>query len=214
MAALVPSDASRARRLGIFLAGLVCVAVGVACMIRAELGVAPYDVLTTGLHERFGIPMALAAVLLPMVFLAAGAALGGRLGVGSLLAVVLVGPMLGVALDVLPDLDAMAPRLVLYAGGFVVLVVGVALVIVPELGAGPAELLMLAIHQRGLALVPVRTGIELACVAAGWALGGQVGAGTVVFALLVGPALGQALDRLGYATRPAAEVAGSPGIGG
>ena len=48
---------------------------------------------------------------------------------------------------------------------------------------------MLAIHDRAIPLAPVRTGIELTCVAIGWAMGGQVGVGTVVFAVLIGPAL-------------------------
>jgi uncharacterized membrane protein YczE len=203
---LVPPEASRRRRVTVLLVGLACVAIGVACTIEAELGVAPYDVLSTGLRDRFGIPIALAAILLPLAFIAAGRALGGRPGVGSVLAVALVGPMLGFVLHLIPHVEPMVPRLALYAGGFLVLTVGIALVIVPGIGAGPAELLMLAIHQRGYPLAPVRTAIEIGSVAVGWALGGQVGAGTVVFALLIGPALRRVLELLGYDTRAPAEA--------
>jgi uncharacterized membrane protein YczE len=201
---IVPAAASPARRIGVLLVGLVLVAVGVACTIQAEVGVAPYDVLSTGLRDLFDIPIGLAAVLLPIVFLALGALLGGRLGLGSLLAVALVGPMLGLVLDRLPEVEAMAPRLAFYGVGFVLLTLGIALVIVPEIGPGPAELLMLAIHERGHALAPVRTGIELTSVGVGWAMGGQVGVGTLVFAVLIGPALRRTLEGLGYDTRRAA----------
>jgi uncharacterized membrane protein YczE len=72
------------------------------------------------------------------------------------------------------------------------------LVIVPELGAGPAELVMLAVADKGYPLAPVRTGIELVSVAVGFALGGQVGVGTLVFAVIIGPALRRTLTFAGY----------------
>ncbi len=209
----VPADASMRRRLLVLLLGLAVVAFGVALTIQAELGVAPYDVLTTGLRDTFGIPIGVAAVILPAVFMALGMLLGGRIGPGSVLAVVLVGPMLGGYLAVLPDLEAMAPRLGFFVAGFVTIAVGITMVIVPEIGPGPAELLMLAVHERGYPLAPSRTGIELACVAVGWVMGGQVGVGTVVFALLIGPALRRTLTAAGYDPKRAAEASdtASPG---
>jgi uncharacterized membrane protein YczE len=202
------------RRVAILLAGLVIVATGVACTIQAELGVAPYDVLTTGLRDLFDIPIGLAAMLLPMVFMGLGVLLGGRFGVGSVLALVLVGPMLGGVLALLPEIEALPPRLALFVVGFVILTIGITAVIVPQIGPGPAELLMLAIHERGYPLAPVRTGIELTSVAVGWGMGGQVGAGTVVFALLIGPALRRSLEWAGFDSAAAADAsdAAAPGV--
>jgi uncharacterized membrane protein YczE len=186
------------RRLSVQVVGIALVATGVALTIQAELGVAPYDVVTTGLHELFDIPIGVAAVLLPLLFVAIGALLGARLGAGTALDVLLVGPVLGLVLDHLPEVDALAPRMGLYAVGFVVLTVGIVLVIVPELGAGPAELVMLAVADKGYPLAPARTVIELVCVAVGFAIGGQVGVGTLAFALLIGPALRRTLTFVGY----------------
>jgi uncharacterized membrane protein YczE len=210
---LIAPDASTRRRVLVLLLGLAIVAVGVACTIEAELGVAPYDVLTTGLRDTFGIPIGVAAIILPAIFMVLGVVLGGRIGPGSLLAVALVGPRLGGALAVLPGVEAMLPRLLLFAAGFVVITTGITLVVVPEIGPGPAELLMLAVHQRGVPLASARTGIEVACVAVGWAMGGQVGAGTIVFALAIGVALRWSLTAAGYDARRAAEAsdAASPG---
>lgn len=198
MPVLVPTGASAVRRYGVHLAGLVGVGTGVALTIRAELGVAPYDVVTTGMHELLGIPIGAAAVLLPLLFLGLGVAVGGRVGPGSALAVALVGPVLGAVLQVLPDTALLVPRLAMFALGFVAITAGIVLVILPDLGAGPAEVLMLAVADRGYPLAPARTGIELVCVATGFAMGGQVGAGTLVFALLIGPALRRALHVAGY----------------
>jgi uncharacterized membrane protein YczE len=200
------ADSPVARRLGTLALGLALVGVGVAVTIRAEIGVAPYDVLTTGLVALTGIPIGIAAMLLPTVFVAIGLLIGGRPGPGTVLAVLLVGPILGLALDALPLQEAMAVRLAYFAVGFVVIAAGITAVVISEIGSGPAELVMLAIHDRGYPLAPVRTGIELTCVAFGWAMGGQVGVGTVVFALLIGPTLKRTLAAAGFDAARASEA--------
>jgi uncharacterized membrane protein YczE len=195
------------RRLGILGVGVVLVAVGVALMIRADVGVAPYDVLSTGLADLTGMPIGAAAVVLPLAFTALGVALGGRPGVGTVIAVAAVGPILGGALALLPEVDPMAPRLALFTVGIVLVATGVTAVVVAEVGPGPAELVMLAIHDRGYPLAPVRTGIEVVSVALGWLLGGQVGAGTAVFAVVIGPMLRRMLDAAGYRSAVVVEPA-------
>jgi uncharacterized membrane protein YczE len=195
-----------ARRLGTLGIGFVLVAAGVAMMIRGEIGVAPYDVLTTGIADAAGIEIGIAAMLLPLAFTLLGWALGRRPGPGTLLAVVLVGPILGFFLDALPHHEAMAPRLLLFALGFLLIGAGVTAVVVAEIGPGPAEIVMLAIHDKGYPLAPARTGIELTCVALGWIIGGQIGAGTVVVAVLIGPLLRWMLTTAGFDANRTAEV--------
>jgi uncharacterized membrane protein YczE len=195
------------------LVGLVLVAVGVGFSIRAELGVAPFDVLTTGLASSVDLEIGVAAMIVPLVFVALAVAIGGRPGPGTVVAVLLVGPILGLVLRVLPDLDALAPRLGLFVIGFFVLSAGITAVVVADVGPGPAELLMLAVHDRGVAISPARTGIEVVSVAVGWVLGGQVGVGTVLVALLIGPVLQRFLTWVGFERAKAAEVSecASPG---
>jgi uncharacterized membrane protein YczE len=213
MALAAPPDASVSRRLGTLALGLVLVGVGVALTITAEIGVAPYDVLTTGLVDLTGVPIGLAAMLLPLAFVAIGWGLGRRPGPGTVLAVLLVGPILGLTLDALPAYEAMGPRLGLFAVGFALVAAGITAVVVAEIGPGPAELVMLALHERGHPLAPVRTAIELTSVAVGFAMGGQVGLGTLVFASLIGVTLRWMLTTAGYVARPASEASdcASPG---
>ena len=116
----------------------------------------------------------------------------------------LVGPVLGVVLDALPSQDALEPRLAYFVAGFVFITAGITLVVVANMGPGPAELVMLAIHAKGFSLAPARTAIEVICVALGWAMGGQVGLGTMLFAVLVGPALKRTLSIAGFSARPLA----------
>ncbi|MGV3759420.1 MAG: YczE/YyaS/YitT family protein [Actinomycetota bacterium] len=197
------------RRLGVLALGLVLVATGVAMMIRGELGVAPYDVLTTGLAEATGLEIGLAAMVLPLLFTLLGWALGRRPGPGTVLAVLLVGPILGLVLRILAERELLAIRIPLFAVGFVLIAAGITAVIVAEIGPGPAEIVMLAIHDRGFPLAPTRTGIEVACVALGWVLGGQIGVGTVIVAVLIGPVLKHMLAFAGYPTAPAPTARGT-----
>src|SRR5262245_34237164 len=75
------------RRIALLLAGFTLVGSGVAAMITAELGVAPYDVVVTGLVEVTGWPIGVVAMILPIVFTGVGFLLGGRVGPATLLAV-------------------------------------------------------------------------------------------------------------------------------
>jgi uncharacterized membrane protein YczE len=213
MPTVLAPGAPLGRRVAVQALGILAVSAGVALTIQAELGVAPYDVVTTGLHEQTGMSIGLAAVLLPLLFVGLGLAVGGRVGVGTLFDLFLVGPVLGLILALLPEVHLLAVRVPMYAAGFCLITAGIVLVILPELGAGPAEVLMLAIADRGLPLAPVRTGIELVCVAVGFAMGGQIGFGTLAFAVLVGPALRRTLTYVGYDEARAAtrSDAASPG---
>jgi uncharacterized membrane protein YczE len=193
-----PPDSTRRRRAGTLLGGFVLVAGGIALMIRAEVGVSPWDVLNTGLAETFDIPIGVAATLLPAVATVIGLLLGGRLGPGTVLAVLLVGPMLGGALALLPEVEPLAVRIPAFAVGVVLTAAGITAVIAADWGAGPAEVVMLAIHERGVDLARARTGIELVTFLAGAALGGQFGVGTAVFAVGIGPLLRWMLRRAGY----------------
>jgi uncharacterized membrane protein YczE len=191
-------DAPVARKLGTLAFGLLLVASGVALMIRAELGVAPWDVLNTGLAKAAGVDIGVAAMVLPLAVSLLGWALGRRPGPGTVLAVLLVGPMLSAILRQIPHQEALVTRVAFFAVAFVVIAAGITAVIVAEFGPGPAEMVMLAIHDRGYPLAASRTAMELVCVSVGWAIGGQVGVGTVAVAVLLGPTLRRMLTATGF----------------
>lgn len=188
------------------------VGAGVSLTIRASLGVAPYDVLITGLAGIAGVPIGVAALAASLAFMAAGAALGGRIGPGTVMAAAAVGPAVQLGLELAPPVEALALRLAMFALGSLAIACGITLVVLAELGPGPVELVMLALQGRGHGLVPARTAIELGSVCAGWAMGGQLGVGTVVFALAIGPSLRLLLERAGYrGPAPDAAKAAAPG---
>jgi uncharacterized membrane protein YczE len=84
-----------------------------------------------------------------------------------------------------------------YAAGLILLAIATGLYIGARLGPGPRDGLMTGLHRRtGLRIWIVRTGIEVTVLAIGWVLGGQVGIGTLAFALLIGPMINLTLPVL------------------
>ena len=82
------------------------------------------------------------------------------------------------------------------AGGIMLIGLGSGLYIGAGMGPGPRDGLMTGLARRGLSIGAVRTGLEVSVLAVGWLLGGTVGAGTVAFALAIGPLVGFFLPRL------------------
>lgn len=195
--AVSPADGN-VRRLATLAAGLPLISVGVACTIRADIGVAPYDVLLTGTVAFTGIGIGLAAMLLPLLFILTGVALGASTRPGTYISALTIGPVLGLVLPALPFPPSISAQLAYFMAGFFSVVAGITLVVAADIGPGPLEIVMLALDAKGYPLARSRTGIEVVCVVLGWAMGGQVGAGTIVFALLTGVTLRHTLTLVGF----------------
>ncbi|WP_435817962.1 YczE/YyaS/YitT family protein [Actinomadura geliboluensis] len=198
-----------ARRLVQLYVGLALYGLGIALQVSSGLGNDPWDVFHQGLSRRFGLSIGAWIIIAGAVVMLAWIPLRQRPGIGTISNVVLVGVFADLFLWLLPAPDALAFR-----WGFLVVAVlvgGVATgcYIGAGLGPGPRDGLMTGIAARGHSLRVVRTGIELAVLAAGWLLGGTVGLGTVLYALAIGPLTHVFLPML-TVKAPAAEPAPEP----
>ncbi|MGP8206467.1 MAG: YczE/YyaS/YitT family protein [Acidimicrobiales bacterium] len=182
----VPSD-HRARRAAQLIAGLTLYGTSDGLLLRARLGVDPWDVLHQGLSRTFGLQVGTWSILVGAIVLVGWAPLRQRLGVGTLCNVVLIGVVVNVTLSVFPPLTEMAERVPVLVAAVFLNGVATGLYIGAGLGPGPRDGLMTGISKRGHSLRATRTVIELMALAAGWALGGNVGAGTILYALSIGP---------------------------
>lgn len=194
--ALVPARADLGRRLVRLLPGLVLVGAGLALMVRADLGLGPWEALHQGLSRRTGVPIGRMGILVGVVVLVGWVPLRQRPGIGTVCNVVLIGLVIDAVLGALPAQRALAVRVGLLAAGIVLAGLGSGLYIGAGLGPGPRDGLMTGLAARGHSLRLVRTLIELSALAAGWALGGTVGVGTVAFAVGIGPLVQLFLGRL------------------
>jgi uncharacterized membrane protein YczE len=176
------------RRLVQLYLGLALYGVSMALMIRSALGNMPWDVLHQGLSERLGWSLGTVTVVVGALVLLCWIPLRQRPGLGTVSNVVVIGVAVDAALAVVPDVHAMAGRIALATGGILLNAVATALYIGARFGPGPRDGLMTGLVGRtGWSLRLVRTGIEVAVVLSGWALGGTLGVGTVVYALAIGP---------------------------
>lgn len=191
-----PTLAELRVRLPRMLLGLFVLGTGVALTIEARLGVSPYDVLHQGLSEVTGLSFGVVVVLLGLAILVVWIPLGQRFGVGTLINTLTVGFIVDLWLEVLSRPDDAALRWVMLLVGVVVTALGIGLYIGAGLGPGPRDGLMTGIAAKGLPIWAVRTGLELVALVAGWALGGDVGVGTVLFAFAIGPLGHWFLNRL------------------
>ena len=180
-------------RFLVFLAGTALVGAGIGTMVTADLGVAPTDVLSTGVAEQLGINVGLAAWLMGTLITLIAWGAGRAPTVGTFLGSILVGGGAAVALALLPDVDGLPLRITLLVGGLVVIYVGIIAIVASAAGTGPLELMMLAIADRGVPLHVARWLLEGTLLVAGALLGGQLGIGTVLFAVLTGPILAWSL---------------------
>lgn len=176
------------RRLGQLLLGLALYGVSLAFVLRAGLGLAPWDVLHQGLAERTGVSFGLVLVVVSFLVLLAWIPLRQRPGFGTLANALLVGVFVDLSLSVLDDAHGWALRVGLLVSGVLLNGLATALYIGASLGAGPRDGLMTGLVRRtGRSVRVVRTALELGVLAVGFLLGGSVGIGTVVYALLIGP---------------------------
>jgi uncharacterized membrane protein YczE len=185
------------RRLVQLTLGLALYGVSLAFVLRAGLGLAPWDVLHQGLAERTGVSIGVVLVVMSFVVLLAWIPLRQRPGFGTLANAVLVGVFVDLTLLVLDDAQSWALRVLLLVSGVLLNGVATALYIGASLGAGPRDGLMTGLVRRtGRSVRVVRTVLEVGVLALGFVLGGTVGVGTVLYALAIGPIAHALLPRL------------------
>jgi uncharacterized membrane protein YczE len=182
------------RRFVQLFVGLFFYGIGIALIVRGELGVAPWDVLTQGIAKQTGLGFGLLTVITSGVVLLLWIPIRQRLGFGTVMNALLVGPAADVGLWLIPPGLDLWVRIILLPAGIVVLAIATGLYIGAHFGPGPRDGLMTGLHAvTGWPIWIVRTGIEVTVLAAGWLLGGNVGIGTLAFALLIGPLCGWAI---------------------
>ena len=171
------------------LVGLVLYGVSIALMVESGLGLAPWSVFEQGLSRVTGIGLGWVLIMVGAAVLLLWIPLRQRPGVGTVANVVVVGLALDAALALLPAVDGLPLQIAFVVGGVGLNGVATGLYIGAGLGPGPRDGLMTGLVGRfpRLSIRLVRTGIEATVLAAGFLLGGTAGAGTVLYALAIGP---------------------------
>jgi hypothetical protein len=127
------------RRISQLLVGLFLYGFGIALMVRGAIGVAPWDVLPQGIALQTGLPFGLVTNIVGAVVLLLWIPIRQKPGIGTVLNVLLVGPSAQVGLWVIPEVDDLFSRVVLFAGGLAMIAHATGLYIGARFGPGPRD---------------------------------------------------------------------------
>ncbi|CCI54818.1 MAG: YitT family protein [Tetrasphaera jenkinsii] len=168
--------------------GLVLYGVSMAMMLRSGLGLDPWDVFHQGVQTHWGVSFGTVVIVTSFLVLLLWIPLRQWPGLGTLLNSVLIGLATDATLRFLAAPEHLVGRWGLLLGGIVANGLAGALYIGSQFGPGPRDGLMTGFARRtGRSIRLVRTSIEVTVLVLGWFLGGTVGLGTVLYAVLIGP---------------------------
>ena len=174
-------------RTGALLVGLTGYGFSMALMVRAGLGLDPWDVFHQGLAGRTGMTIGIASAVVGVAVLLAWIPLRNRPGIGTVANVIVIAITVDAGMALLPTPESLPVRVTMMLGAVVLNALSTVLYIGAGMGPGPRDGLMTGLVARtGLSVRLVRTSIEATVLAVGWLLGGTVGIGTVVYALGIG----------------------------
>jgi uncharacterized membrane protein YczE len=197
------------------LLGLIGYGFSMAVMVRAGLGLDPWDVFHQGLSLKTGMTIGTASAVVGVAVLCAWVPLRNRPGIGTVANVIVIAVTVDAGLAILSTPASLPVRIAMMVGAVVLNAISTVLYIGAGLGPGPRDGLMTGLVVRtGLSVRLVRTSIEATVLAVGWLLGGTVGVGTVLYALAIGPLVqffmritpNRVLARSGWASVVAAPV--------
>lgn len=175
------------RRLAQLYIGLALYGLGIALQVASRLGNDPWDTLHQGLARQTGLSIGTWIIIAGALVMLLWIPLRQRPGIGTISNVILVGVFADLFLWLLPDPHGLPLRsgylvAAILVGGF-----ATGCYIGAGLGPGPRDGLMTGLAARGHSVRVVRTGIEVTVLLLGWALGGTVGVGTLLYAVTIGP---------------------------
>ncbi len=198
------SPSRTGRRLIQLYVGLGLYGASSALLVRSGLGLEPWNVLHQGLAELTGLTIGIVSIIVGAAVLLLWIPLRQRPGLGTVSNVFVVGIALDGTLAAVPAAHTLAVRVPLLLAGILLNGVATGLYISARFGPGPRDGLMTGLHRRtGRSIRLMRTAVEVAVVVTGFALGGTIGIGTLLYAVSIGP-LAQVFLRV-FAVRPASD---------
>lgn len=197
---------ARPSTLVVLVFGLWLFGTGEALLVVAELGNGPWTVLAQGVSTRTSLSIGVATLVVSAGVLLLWLPLRERPGLGTIANAVVIAAALQVGVWLLPHPDPTWLKVIFVFAGIALIGLGSGLYLTTNLGPGPRDGWMTGIHHRfDIPVTRVRLGIEVTVLVIGWLLGGTIGIGTVLFALLIGPSVGWGLKLMDRGERVASD---------
>ena len=175
------------KRVLILFFGLAIFGLGDGLIIQSGLGNAPWSVLAQGIALKSGLSIGTSTLIVGSLVLALWIPLRERPGFGTLSNIIIISLFIEIATNIFPKQENIVLGVIFTLVGIAMVGIGSSLYITCGLGPGPRDGAMTGLHQRtGVRVGRVRLGLEVVVSIAGALLGGTLGLGTLLFALLIG----------------------------
>lgn len=188
------------QRILVLIFGLMIFGVGEAFLVVTSLGNSPWVVLSEGISLNSTLNIGESTFLVSVVVLLLWIPLRQKPGFGTLANIVVIAASIEIGLLIIPVVENIYLKYFYVLFGIALVGIGSALYITCGLGTGPRDGLMTGLHYKtGVRVGRVRLGIEVVALSIGAFLGGSLGIGTALFALLIGQSVAISLgvlDRL------------------
>ena len=189
------------QRFLILIFGLTLFGIGEAFLVITSLGNSPWVVLSEGISLNSNLNIGQATFFVSLMVLFFWIPLKQKPGFGTLANMVVIAAAIELGLLIIPEVNNLALKVFYVLFGILLVGIGSALYITCGLGTGPRDGLMTGLHYRtGVRVGRVRLGIEMVALTTGALLGGSLGVGTALFALLIGQSVAISLGVLGRLT--------------
>jgi len=189
-------------RVLILFFGLAIFGLGDSLLIQGDVGNAPWTVFSQGLTYKTGLSIGWATFFISIFVLLIWIPLNERPGFGTLSNIVLIATFIELGTHIFPKQTSTFAGVIFSLTGIALVGLGSALYITCGLGPGPRDGAMTGIHfKTGIRVGRVRMGIEIVVLTIGWLMGGRVGIGTALFALLIGQSVAISLGIVARLTR-------------
>jgi uncharacterized membrane protein YczE len=167
--------------------GLTIYGLAVSMVVNAKVGIPPWDVFAQGISVQLNTSYGVASIIVSVIVLMFWIPLKVKPGIGSIMNAILIGLWADFWTQYLPKMDFYWGNLAMFLLGTCTVAFATGLYITSNLGSGPRDGLILGLTKRlGWKVWQVRTMIEVVVLAVGWAMGGQVREGTLIFAITIG----------------------------
>ncbi|WEK57127.1 MAG: hypothetical protein P0Y52_11320 [Candidatus Brevundimonas phytovorans] len=168
--------------------GLCLFGFSAALMVRAGLGLDPWNVFHQGLSAQFGISLGTVVIAMGVLVMLMWIPLRQKPGLGTLSNIFVIGLALDASLALLPTVEGQGFRAALMVSGVLLNAIASAAYIGAGMGPGPRDGLMTGLNRRlGWSIRVSRLTVEIVVLGLGWLLGGTIGLGTIAYALAIGP---------------------------
>ena len=176
--------------------GLLIFGLGDSLLIQSHIGNSPWAVLAQGVSKHSPLSIGEATFLISAIVLLLWFPLRERPGFGTIANLIIIAAAIQLGLYLFPAISSNLLIQISYVLlGILLVGFGTAFYITCGLGPGPRDGLMTAVHKRtGIRIGRVRLGIEVCALVIGALLGGRVGIGTALFALLIGNSIAISLN--------------------